>query len=498
MIAPSRRVGSGPVVRSFPPAPLAEVAAAADAEVRGDGSTPIAEVTLDSRDVPPDSLYCCVPGERVDGHDFGAAAVGSGAAALLVERWLAVDVAQAKVRSVREAMGPAAAVVFGRPADALTIAGVTGTNGKTTSTYLLEAVFRDAGMRPGLVGTTGARLDGMPVELAHTTPEAPDLHRLLARMRHAGVSAVAMEVSSHALAHHRVEGIVFDVALFTNLSQDHLDFHPSMEAYFAAKASLFTPAHARLAVVNVDDPWGRRLVELATVPVTTFAVDAEATFRATGVVVDVEGVRFRVGDVEIRSPLRGRFNVSNCLGVLAAARVIGIELEVAARALSDVTGVPGRMEPVDAGQDFLVIVDYAHTPAGILDVLRAARPLTSGRVIIVFGAGGDRDRAKRAAMGAAATANADLTVLTSDNPRSEDPLAILAEVERGAREGGGPFSIEPDRRAAIALAIEEAAPGDVVVIAGKGHEAYQELADAKVPFDDRDVARATLEAREGT
>jgi UDP-N-acetylmuramoyl-L-alanyl-D-glutamate--2,6-diaminopimelate ligase len=315
-------------------------------------------------------------------------------------------------------------------------------------------------------------------------------------MRDAGVETVAMEISSHALAQRRVGGLVVDVAVFTNLSQDHLDFHGSMEAYFEAKAALFTPAAARRAVVVIDDTWGRQLARRATIPVTTSAGDTDgADVRATDVVADAAGIAFRVGGVDVRAPLLGRFNVANALAAIVASQQIGVDLETAAAALAAAPGIPGRMEPVAAGQEFLVMVDYAHTPDSILGVLRAARPLTTGRVILVFGCGGDRDRAKRQAMGRTATANADLTVLTNDNPRSEDPLAILAAVERGAREGGGTYVVEPDRRLAIRRALAEAARGDVVVIAGKGHEATQDTAGTSVAFDDRVVAREELAAR---
>ncbi|HSL12083.1 MAG TPA: UDP-N-acetylmuramoyl-L-alanyl-D-glutamate--2,6-diaminopimelate ligase [Actinomycetota bacterium] len=481
------------MVRSFPPVPLTSVARAAGADVIGDASaTSVVDVALDDREVTPGSLFCCVVGARVDGHDHAAAAVDRGAAALLAERPVAVAVPQLVVPSVRAAMGPAAAEVFGHPARSMTIVGVTGTNGKTTVTYLLDAIFRHAGHRSGVIGTTGARVDGDAVALAHTTPEAPDLHRLLARMRDAGVDAVAMEVSSHALAQHRVGGLVADVAVFTNLSQDHLDFHPTMDAYFDAKATLFTPDAARRGVVAVDAAWGRALAERAAIPGTTIGVDVDAEVRAHAVVADASGIAFRVEGVDVHAPLLGRFNVANALAAIVAARETGIEPTVAADALATVAGVPGRMEPVRAGQRFLVMVDYAHTPDSILGVLRAARPLTTGRVIIVFGCGGDRDRAKRPAMGRVATAHADLAVLTSDNPRSEDPLAILAAVEAGARAGGGRYVVEPDRRLAIRRALADADDDDVVVIAGKGHETHQEIDGTARPFDDRVVAREEL------
>jgi UDP-N-acetylmuramoyl-L-alanyl-D-glutamate--2,6-diaminopimelate ligase len=498
MTAAGPRVGSRPVHPSFPPVPLAEVARIAGGQLRGDQSALVHDVAHDPSDVRPGALFFCVPGANADGHELAPAAVAAGAAALVVERWLDVDVAQVLVGSTRAVMGPISAFVFGEPAVSMTVVGVTGTNGKTTVTYLLESVFRRAGLAPGVIGTTGARVDGTPLDLARTTPEAPDLQRLLARMRAAGVRAVAMEVSSHALAYQRVGGIVFDAAMFTNLSQDHLDFHPTMEDYYAAKAALFTPERARRGVVNADDPWGRRLRDAMLIPVSTFGVDAESDVRAADVRVDVHGIAFRVDGTPVRSELRGAFNVSNCVGAVAVARSLGIDEDVAAAGIGDVKGVPGRMEPVDVGQPFLVVVDYAHTPDSIHSVLRGARPLAAGRVIIVFGCGGDRDRAKRSQMGAAATSEADLSVLTSDNPRSEDPLAIIEDIEAGANTGRGAYVVEPDRRRAIALAVGSARPGDVLVIAGKGHETYQEIGTARVPFDDREVARDALTVlREG-
>jgi UDP-N-acetylmuramoyl-L-alanyl-D-glutamate--2,6-diaminopimelate ligase len=493
MSAPTGRVGSAAVVRILPSVPFTEVAAAVGAEVRGaPRSAPVVDAFSDSREVTSGSVFFCVPGERADGHDHARDAVAAGAVGVVVERWLDLDVPQARVPSVRAAMGAMSAVVHGHPARSLQLVGVTGTNGKTTVTYLLEAILERAGRTSGIIGTTGARVAGTPVPLERTTPEASDLQRLLARMRDGGVAAVAMEVSSHALAQHRVDGMVFDVALFTNLSQDHLDLHGSMEEYFSAKARLFTPDHARRGVANADDPWARRLLTSSGLPIDTFAVDRDADLRATDVVVDASGVAFSAGAVRVRSALRGRFNVSNITAALAVARALDIDLVEASEAVGTVVNVPGRMEPVQAGQEFLVMVDYAHTPDSILGVLRASRPLTTGRLIVVFGCGGDRDRAKRPFMGRAATAAADLTVLTSDNPRSEDPLEILAQIEAGAADGGGAYVVRPDRREAIRLGLTEARPGDVVVIAGKGHETVQELGDAAVPFDDRRVAAEEL------
>ncbi len=478
---------------AFAPIPLSVLLEAVpDAQTRGDPAVSVLDVAYDSRSVTLGSLFCCITGEAADGHDFARDALDAGASALLVERWLDHPATQALVPSVRAAMGPIAARAFREPARSMTMLGVTGTNGKTTITYLLESIARRAGRHAGVIGTTGARLDGVPAPLERTTPEAPELHRLLAGMLDHDIGLVAMEVSSHALAQHRVGGIVFDAVAFTNLSQDHLDFHGSMQDYFDAKASLFTPELARRGVVNADDPFGRRLIEVSEIDISTFAAGAEADLRASDVVVSPTGLAFRAGGMQIRSALRGAFNVSNCLAAIALSRAVGLSDDAISAGIADVREVPGRVEPIDEGQQFLVVVDYAHTPDSILGVLQATRPLATGRLIVVFGCGGDRDRAKRPLMGIAATSAADLAIITTDNPRSEDPLAIIAEIEPGAVEGGGDYIIEPDRRAAIALAVGEAKAGDAVVIAGKGHEVYQELAGGMVEFDDRHVARDEL------
>jgi UDP-N-acetylmuramoyl-L-alanyl-D-glutamate--2,6-diaminopimelate ligase len=490
---PRARVRYDPVVSSFPEVSFRHVLAPVpEAELRGEAS--VGDVCFDSREVTPGALFFCVAGAAVDGHDFAREAVAAGATALVVERWVDLPVAQAKVRSVREAMGPVSALAFGEPATAMTMVGVTGTNGKTTTTYLVESIFRAAGRPCGVIGTTGARIGSVPMPLARTTPEAPDLHRLLALMRDAGVEAVAMEVSSHALDQHRVGGVRFDAVAFTNLSQDHLDYHTSMQAYFDAKASLFRPEMAAHGAVDADDPWGEELLRRATIPMTTFGIDADAVVRARDVQVSVDGASFTVDGRAVRSSLLGRFNVSNCLAALALARVLGLDEDDAVAGIGAVERIPGRVEPIRATGGPLVVVDYAHTPDSIHSVLQAARPLTKGRLIIVFGCGGDRDRAKRPLMGRAATSDADLTVLTSDNPRSEDPLAIITEVEAGAASGGGSYVIEPDRRSAIRVALQQAGPGDTVVIAGKGHETTQEAAGVTVPFDDREVAAEELAA----
>ena len=491
------RVGSPPVDATFPLVRLADVAAAAGGQVRGSSDTEVRDAAYDSRDVAAGSLFFCMPGETADGHAFAGDAVRAGAAALVVEHAVDAPAPQVIVRSVREAIGPMSAVVFAHPGRDLTLVGITGTNGKTTSTYLLESVFRAAGRAAGVVGTTGLRIDGVREPLVHTTPEAPDLQRALFRMRAEGVRAVAIEISSHALAQHRTDGLVVDVALFTNLSQDHLDFHPSMEAYFEAKRRLFTPGHARRGVINGDDPWGRRLLAAADIETTSYGTTSgDADVVATRVEVGRDGIRFSVEGVEVRSALRGAFNVSNCLGVFAVARALSIDDAAIVEGIAALDVVPGRMEPVDAGQPFTVVVDYAHTPDSIHSVLRGARPLADGQVIIVFGCGGDRDRAKRPAMGEAAAADADLVIVTSDNPRSEDPDRIIADVLTGIAASKAVI-VEPDRRAAIGRAVDAAGLGDVVVIAGKGHETTQEIDGAFAPFDDRVAAREAIEARLG-
>jgi UDP-N-acetylmuramoyl-L-alanyl-D-glutamate--2,6-diaminopimelate ligase len=467
------------------------------AEVRGDPSTLITHLAYRSTEVRPGSLFFCVPGRNVDGHDFAPSAAQGGASAMVVARWVDAPVAQVRVRDVRQAMGPMSAAFFRAPSSRMITVGITGTNGKTTITYLMESIFRAAGLVPGLIGTTGVRIGGRSVPFDRTTPEAPDLQRLLAEMVGEGVDAVAMEVSSHGLHQHRVDGTTYRCAVFTNLTQDHLDYHGTMEEYFRAKARLFTPGLSERAAVNHDSIQGRSLADRAGIPTVTFGTEAGADLRARDISVTALGMSFHVDELLIRSRLRGGFNVSNCLGAVAAARVVGIPDPAIAAGIEALAGVPGRLEPVESGQPFGVLVDYAHTPDSLENVLRAARKLTTGRLIVVFGCGGDRDRGKRSPMGEAATRLADLTLITSDNPRSEDPGAIVSEIVPGARRGGGRYAIELDRRLAVRTALSQASPGDVVLIAGKGHETGQQFGDRTVPFDDRVVAMEELSALAG-
>jgi UDP-N-acetylmuramoyl-L-alanyl-D-glutamate--2,6-diaminopimelate ligase len=439
----------------------------------------------------PGALFFCVPGEKSDGHVFAGGAVEAGAVALVVERELAVDVAQVVVPDARAAMAPIAARFHGDPTGELKVVGITGTNGKTTTAFLLREILEAAEVQCGLLGTVKQVVGGVEEEVERTTPEAIDLQRTFRRMLDGGDRACAMEVSSHALALHRCDAIRFDVALFTNLTQDHLDFHADMEDYFRSKRLLFE-MEPGTAIVNVDDPYGRRLAD--EFECVTFSVaGAEADLVAGGVGLGSGGAEFVVnGTTRVSTRLPGHFNVANALGALAAATAMGVELGAAAAGLAVASPPPGRFEPVDEGQPFSVLVDYAHTPDSLENVLRAARRLGEGRVISVFGAGGDRDRGKRPLMGRAGAGLSDLTIVTSDNPRSEDPEAIVEEILAGIDDREG-VAAEVDRRAAIALALSRAEPGDTVVIAGKGHEQGQEFEDGrKLPFDDREVAREEL------
>ncbi|HEU0102777.1 MAG TPA: UDP-N-acetylmuramoyl-L-alanyl-D-glutamate--2,6-diaminopimelate ligase [Mycobacteriales bacterium] len=476
---------------------LGELAAAVPALrlAPGSAATVVSGCTLDSRSVQAGDLYAALPGARAHGADFASQAAAAGAAAVLTDEAGAARARAAGLPVVvtddpRAVLGVTAAEVHGHPGRAMTVLGVTGTNGKTTTAFLLDAGLRAAGHHAGLLGTVLTRVGPQVVPSVRTTPEAPDLQGLLAVMRERGITAVAMEVSSHALAFGRVDGLVFDVAAFTNLSQDHLDFHADMAAYEAAKAQLFTPARSRAAVVNAGDAAGRRIAAAGLVPTVTYGEGGD--WQARDVELRPDGSSFRlVGpgvDCAAAVRLPGAFNVANAVGALVTLVTAGVPLEAAVEGVAGLPGVPGRMERVDAGQDFLALVDYAHTPEAVTTLLQTVRAVTSGRVVLVLGCGGDRDRGKRPLMGRAAVEGADVAVLTSDNPRSEDPAQIL-------REMAAPGAVlEPDRRAAIAAAVAMARPGDAVVVAGKGHESGQEAGGVVTPFDDREVLRELLGA----
>ncbi len=459
------------------------------------GETCVRGIAYRSDSTRPGDAFFCVPGMVHDGHDFAHDAVARGASALVCTRPVALDVPQAIVPDVRRALAIASARFWGDPTWALQVVGITGTNGKTTTSYLLDSILRAAGMKTGLIGTVETRVAGKRLSSSRTTPESADLQALFARMRDAGVAGVAMEVSSHAIDLARVDGVRFAVAAFTNLTQDHLDYHKTMEAYWSVKRRLFTDLDVGERVVNVDDPHGRELAE-AIPGVWTVGRSPEAMVRAEDEDSAAQATTFTLaapaGFRRVVLPLSGSYNVSNALVAAGCALALGIDLDALTEGIASAPQVPGRLERIDEGQPFLVLVDYAHTPDSLAKAIAAVRGAGAGKVITVFGCGGDRDPAKRPQMGAAAGAGSDTVVVTSDNPRSEDPLAIIAGIERGLHAVGSPYVIEPDRRAAIRTALELAQPGDTVLIAGKGHEDYQIFADRTVHFDDREVARDEL------
>ena len=488
------------------------------ARLVGDPATPVRGIAYHTRDVGPGTLYFCIPGFQRDGHDFAAQAVAAGASAVVCERDLEVTAARLVVPSVRAAMPVMAARFFGHPSHELTVVGVTGTNGKTTTAHLAAGIFVAAGVPAGLLGTVGSRIGGRTVPVDLTTPEAPDLQALLRRMVEAGDRACAMEVSSHALVLGRAAHIEYAAAAFTNLSREHLDFHRDIDDYYAAKRLLFLPPDGPrpgLAVVNLADEWGSRLAdecrpvygdELWTCAVEDTAEEGTAAglpdaadALATDLELGAAGSAFtlriaRLGlEERIRVRLAARFNVENALAAATVALALGLPADAVREGLERADGVPGRFEAVRAGQPFTVLVDYSHTPDSLANALRAARAVTTGRVLVVFGCGGDRDRGKRPVMGEIAARLAERSYVTSDNPRSEDPDAIIAEIVGGVPgERRACVAVEPDRRAAIGRALGAAQPGDVVVIAGKGHEQGQLIGDRRLPFDDRQVAAEIL------
>lgn len=491
--------------------PLAELADQLGAEPPQHAAQ-VTGITHDSRAVRPGDLYAALPGARLHGADFVTQAVGLGAVAVLTdptgaERAAATGLPVLVVEDPRARMGELATTIYGHPGQDLLQIGITGTSGKTTTAYLVEGGLK--GVRStGLIGTVEMRIGDERIKSERTTPEATDLQALFAVMRERGVEAVAMEVSSHALVLGRVDGCVFDIGVFTNLSPEHMEFHSDMEDYFQAKAQLFTPKRSRLGVVNLDDEYGRRLVKEATVPVVTFSAEGhpDADWRAEDVEVGPMDSTFTVigpknERISARSPLAGPFNVANTLAAIVALAAAGLDPQTAADGVAAVPGVPGRLERVDAGQPYLAVVDYAHKTDAVESVLKALRKVTEGRVHIVLGCGGDRDTTKRGPMGAAAARLADTAVLTSDNPRSEDPLAILATMLQGAASvpahERGEVQVFEDRAAAIAAAVARARPGDTVLVAGKGHEQGQDIAGVVRPFDDRQVLREAIQKTQG-
>ncbi|RJP29399.1 MAG: UDP-N-acetylmuramoyl-L-alanyl-D-glutamate--2,6-diaminopimelate ligase [Actinobacteria bacterium] len=480
--------------------------------LEGAGDVDITGIAYHSQRAQEGDIFVAVRGFKTDGHLYIKDAVEGGVAAVVVaEGWerpadFPADVAMVRAGDTRLAMALLGDRFWGHPSGRLALVGVTGTNGKTTTAHLVEAAACGAGMTSGLIGTVVYRVAGRELPVGRTTPESADLQEILADMVNAGCEVASMEVSSHALSLRRVDACEFEVAVFTNLSQDHLDFHRDMEDYFQAKERLFLPRsqgglEARAAVINIDDPSGRRLVERAAGRVLTFGTGENADLRGdlleaglkqSRVVVEYGGERWQG-----TTALTGRFNLHNILASLGACIMLGLDAASSLQGILSHTGVPGRFQAVDEGQDFAVLVDYAHTPDSLRRVLQAAREITPQRVIAVFGCGGDRDRGKRPMMGEIAVLEADVVFVTSDNPRSEEPQAIIADIEEGARAAGAPYKVIADRRAAIAEAVSEAKKGDAVVIAGKGHEKGQIFADRTLPFDDVEEARSALRKRTG-
>lgn len=468
------------------------------AQVHGDGSTLVFDLSHDSQAIQQGWGFVAISGSSHDGHAYVEQAADRGASVVVVESEVALDIPQIVVPNTRIAMAEMAREVHGAPAEGMSIVGVTGTNGKTTVVHMCEAAWIESGRASGIIGTLGARIDGHNVTLARTTPESSDLQRLLGTMKAQGISSVAMEVSSHALELHRADAIRFSAVGFTNLTQDHLDFHGDMETYFSTKQRLFEPGRASTAVIDTGDPWGSRLASTVEIPVLTTGFSPHADIRAEDLILKTDGTQFDlvtpVGTRQVQLPLVGRFNVSNALVAAGLLLADDVSLDDISRGFGAVSRVAGRMDLVRHEGDFTVLVDYAHTPDAIAAALTAARDLADGRLVALVGAGGDRDADKRARMGAAASGLADVTIVTTDNPRSERPGDIADAVKRGADASPlGTVQTIIDRAEAIAYAVSIAQQGDVVVILGKGHEQGQEVMGTVYPFDDYQVAERALQ-----
>ena len=457
----------------------------------------IRSIEYDSRKVKQGSMFCCIVGQLFDGHTFAEAAVEQGAVALLVERELPLSVPQVVVKNARKSMAEMAAAFYGYPQREIQVLGVTGTNGKTTTTYMVKAIAEQAGKKVGIIGTIRNMIGSESLHTDRTTPESVDLFRLLRTMADARVDLVVMEVSSHALEQFRVHGIKFDVALFTNLTQDHLDYHKTFENYLQAKKILFQ--NAKKAVVNVDDPYADRIMSGLSIPITTFGVRDRADIAASDIDITTRGVQFDLhtpcGDVRMNLPIPGLFSVFNAMGAVGMAQAIGIRLPAIKQGLESMTSVSGRLEAVGSHLPYSIFVDYAHTPDALENVLKTVCDFAKKRVICVFGCGGDRDRAKRPIMGEIAGRYSDLAIITSDNPRNEDPMAIIETIEEGVKRSGAKYVVIENRRQAIAHAISVAEPDDVILIAGKGHEDYQEINGTRYHFDDKETVKELLEER---
>ena len=465
-------------------------------ETRGDGEVRLPY--MDSRAKEEQGLFFCISGARFDAHDFAPQAVQNGAAALVVERLLPIDVPQIRVGNVREAFGPMCAELYGHPARQMKMIGITGTKGKTTSSYLVKAVLEAAGMKVGLIGTTGNMIGDTFIHGDMTTPEANALQGLLRRMADEKVDAVVMEVSAHATAMHRIDGTLYDVGCYTNLSQDHLDYFGTMDKYFEAKKAFFSPKYTRAAALNVDEETTVRILSDIQIPFLRYGISTNADLYARDIEITENGVSFRLcvnrlGERAVQLKMTGIFNVYNALTAAAAAMMLGVSLEDIVKGLESVKAVPGRAEMLDTGTPYKVILDYSHSPEALENILTAVRDFTRGRVIALFGCGGDRDHGKRPVMGEIGGRLADYCILTSDNPRNEDPYEILASIEEGMRRTQGSYTVIENRREAIRHALAYAQAGDIVVLAGKGHETYQEIKGVKRPFDEKVVVHELLD-----
>ena len=468
-------------------------------EIRGEAEVGIP--FIDSRQKQENGLFFCISGARFDAHDFAPQAIANGAAALVVERFLPLETPQIRVRNVRAAFGPMCSALYGFPSRKMKMIGITGTKGKTTSSYLVKAILEAAGMKAGLIGTTGNMIGSTFLHGEMTTPEAHELQRLLYTMAQQDVEAVVMEVSAHAIDMRRIDGILYDVGCYTNLSQDHLDYFDTMERYFEAKKAFFVPRYVRQAALNVDDETSLKIMREIKVPYLRYGISTNAELYARDIEISESGVNFRIcvleqGERDVHLQMTGIFNVYNALTAAAAALALGIGLDEIGRGLESVRAVPGRAEMLETNTPYKVLLDYSHSPEALENILTAVRDFTRGRVIALFGCGGDRDHGKRPMMGEIGGRLADYCILTSDNPRNEDPFDILAAIEEGIRRTDGPYTVIENRREAIRYALSIAREGDIVVLAGKGHETCQELRGVKRPFDEKVVVRELLEEME--
>ncbi len=477
---------------------LSELASCIQDEVislRGDAQ--ILDLFMDSRKTVPQGLFFCISGARFDAHEFADQAIANGACALVVERILDKPVPQLQVRSCRAAMSGIASAFFGRPADSLRLFGITGTKGKTTTSYLIKSILEAEGLSCGLIGTTGNMIGDRYLKSEFTTPEPIDLHRTFRQMVDEGVQAVSMEISAHAIEMGRLEGLHFEVGGFTNLSQDHLDLFGTMDRYFECKKSFFTPKWLKYAAVNVDDDHSAKIIRDIRIPCLTYGICVNADLYARDIEISEDGVSFTIvfpDRISERLDLRltGMFNVYNALSAAAMCIQAGISKSAIIRGLEAVRAVPGRAEVIETDTPYKVILDYSHSPDALENILKTVREFARGRVIAVFGCGGDRDKLKRPIMGEISGRLADYSILTSDNPRSEDPFAILSSIEEGIKPTGGEYCVIENRREAIRHALKTARQGDVIVLAGKGHETYQEIRGVKRPFNEKTVVRELL------